>query len=180
MRMDELMDRYGLSSRQTIYNWAEAAEITFEKGDYQRIEATPEQVEILDSVKEHLRKGNSLRSFVPPSKVSVVHPTVDSEVANTIDTKTNTVQPKIDTIDIVHFLSELALRSQESQELLEPEHYLQELADNGWLIESSRLEKILGVRPRLERGKNYFTRRGWKFTKAGRNGREAAWKVEKC
>lgn len=53
---------------------------------------------------------------------------------------------------------------------------LQELADNDWRPSTSQLAEILGVKNISE---SQFERYGFRFTRAGKNGPEFAWKVEK-
>lgn len=62
------------------------------------------------------------------------------------------------------------------KELLEVLRGLQEVADNNWWLSTSQLAQVIGLRslPSSE-----FERYGFKFVKAGRNGAETAWKVEK-
>ena len=54
---------------------------------------------------------------------------------------------------------------------------LQELADNDWRPSTSQLAQMMGVNS-LPTG-NQFERYGFRFIKAGKNGTETAWKVEK-
>lgn len=53
---------------------------------------------------------------------------------------------------------------------------LQEVCDQGWLLSSSQLAPLLGLK--TLHGKE-FERFGFKFVKVGKNGVESAWKVEK-
>jgi hypothetical protein len=53
---------------------------------------------------------------------------------------------------------------------------LQEVCDQGWLLSSSQLAPLLGLK--TLHGKE-FERFGFKFVKVGKNGLEAAWRVEK-
>ena len=187
MNMKELLDRYNLSSRQTIYNWAAAAKFNLEKGSSNRIEATEEQVALLDSVQDHVRKGNSLESFIPPSKVSIVQPEKDSILDSRVDKKKGgkdlTVNPQLDNqysqIDLLSFFTSIADLQSQEKSLLEPERQLQELADNGWTIETKRLEKILGCEVRTRNGNTSFQRGCWQFKKSGKIGRQTAWKIFK-
>jgi hypothetical protein len=53
---------------------------------------------------------------------------------------------------------------------------LQEACDRGWLLSSSQLSPLVGLKSL--HGKE-FDRFGFKFVKVGKNGAESAWKVEK-
>lgn len=65
---------------------------------------------------------------------------------------------------------------QSFKELLEVLRGLQEVADNNWWLSTSQLAQVMGLRS-LPPGE--FERYGFRFVKAGRNGAETAWKVEK-
>ncbi|NEP15445.1 MAG: hypothetical protein F6J97_00910 [Leptolyngbya sp. SIO4C1] len=62
-------------------------------------------------------------------------------------------------------------------ELLKMLRGLQELADNDWWLSTSQLAKVMGLNS-LPSG-DQFERYGFRFIKAGKNGAEVAWKVEK-
>lgn len=62
------------------------------------------------------------------------------------------------------------------QELLAVLRGLQEVADHNWWLSTSQLAQVMGLRS-LPPGE--FERYGFRFVKAGRNGAETAWKVEK-
>lgn len=53
---------------------------------------------------------------------------------------------------------------------------LQEACDRGWLLSSSQLAPLVGLKN--VHGKA-FERYGFKFVKAGKNGSESAWRIEK-
>ena len=71
---------------------------------------------------------------------------------------------------------EAAAPEQSFKELLEVLRGLQEVADNDWWLSTSQLAQVMGLRS-LPPGE--FERYGFRFVKAGRNGAETAWKVEK-
>lgn len=63
------------------------------------------------------------------------------------------------------------------EDLLKTLRGLQELADQGWWLSSSQLANVLQLKS-LPPGDS-FDRYGFRFTKAGKNGSETAWKLEK-
>lgn len=65
----------------------------------------------------------------------------------------------------------------DTQSFLDKLRTIQELSDNEWLPGSSELAAILGLQT-LPSGPS-FERYGFLFKKAGRNGQESAWKIEK-
>jgi len=79
----DLMERYNLKTRQSIYQWCDGLNLKLHKGERNRAYATPEQVEQLDQLKEHLDKGGTIASFTP---------VIDTE----IDTSSNLVHQSVD------------------------------------------------------------------------------------
>ncbi|MBE9068607.1 hypothetical protein IQ260_18330 [Leptolyngbya cf. ectocarpi LEGE 11479] len=81
--------------------------------------------------------------------------------------------------------SELAITNQESgfdpdfdfEKLLSKLRGLQELANQNWWLSSSQIANVLELKS-LPPG-DEFERYGFRFTKAGKNGPETAWKIEK-
>jgi hypothetical protein len=82
----DLMERYNLKTRQSIYQWCDGLNLKLHKGERNRAYATPEQVEQLDQLKEHLDKGGTIASFTPvidteiDTSSNLVHQSVDSTV----------------------------------------------------------------------------------------------------
>jgi len=82
----DLMERYNLKTRQSIYQWCDGLNLKLHKGERNRAYATPEQVEQLDQLKEHLDKGGTIASFTPVIDIEIdtssnlVHQSVDSTV----------------------------------------------------------------------------------------------------
>lgn len=62
------------------------------------------------------------------------------------------------------------------QELLAVLRGLQEVADNNWWLSTSQLAQVIGLRSLPS---DEFERYGFRFVRAGRNGSETAWKIEK-
>jgi predicted flavoprotein YhiN len=82
MKIKQLLERYNLKTRQSIYNWCEAMKITLEKDSQGHAYATPEQVEqLLDQLAEHLKQpGATLSSFTPMS-MTTVDSTMDRKIS---------------------------------------------------------------------------------------------------
>jgi hypothetical protein len=93
MNIKQLLARYHLKTRQSIYNWCEALNIFLAKDNNGHIYATPEQIEQLDRLAEHLKKpGNTMASFTPITPVEIAQldtsadRTIDSSIDRVIDT----------------------------------------------------------------------------------------------
>ena len=52
---------------------------------------------------------------------------------------------------------------------------LQKAADHEWLLSTSEVKELIGVKPRG----SPFVRGAFKFTKCGKIGKQSAWSVEK-
>ncbi|WLT40300.1 hypothetical protein NON20_24465 (plasmid) [Synechocystis sp. B12] len=52
---------------------------------------------------------------------------------------------------------------------------LEDAVSYGWLLTTTQIEKLLGVKPRGEQ----FDRQGFLFTRQGKAGREAQWSITK-
>jgi len=53
--------------------------------------------------------------------------------------------------------------------------HLQKVVDNGWILSTSEIRELIGVKPR----NSSFIRGAFKFTKCGKIGNQSAWNVEK-
>ncbi|MBE9178702.1 hypothetical protein IQ268_09030 [Oculatella sp. LEGE 06141] len=72
------------------------------------------------------------------------------------------------------FVEAIAARLQPpASDPLAPQRQLQEICEQGWTVSSSQLRQILGIAPKA--GDRY----GFTFTKAGRVGRQLAWRIGK-
>ncbi len=70
MRLKELMKRYGINSRQTMYNRLKGLGLELQKDADGSNYAAPEQVELLDEFNAHLKAapGNTIANFTPRAK----------------------------------------------------------------------------------------------------------------
>jgi hypothetical protein len=61
----DLMTRYNLKTRQSIYDWCDGLNLKLHKGERNRSYATESQVQLLDQLKEHLDRGGTIATFTP-------------------------------------------------------------------------------------------------------------------
>jgi len=95
MKIKELQERYGLKTRQSIYDWIKAANLTLPKDERGHAYATPEQIEVLDQLVEHLKQGGTLGSFTPVSSPEI-YTTADSQIDTS---EPSTVYQIVDTVN---------------------------------------------------------------------------------
>lgn len=159
MNINQLCDRYGLKSRKAIYDRLNALGIQLAREGNKSF-ATPDQVEILDELNQHLTNGGTLKNFTPLAIVETVTPSL------------NTVTPPLNndtlTLALLDYLANLSHRSP-----LDNYRDLEEAAQKKWILSSRQIEKLLGVKPHGQT----FTRGNWTFAKAGRIGSENGWRV---
>lgn len=157
--INELCDRYGLKSRKAIYDRLNALNIQLAREGNKSF-ATPDQVEALDELNEHLTNGGTLKNFTPLAIVETVTPPL------------NTVTPSLNndtlTLALIDYLANLNQRSP-----LDNYRDLEEAALKNWILSSRQVEKLIGVKPKGQS----FTRGNWTFTKAGKIGKEQGWRV---
>jgi len=174
LTIKELQERYGIKTRQTVYNWCEAAGIEFDKDDRNRSIIPADKLPLLDQVRDHVADGGRLDRFTPIS-ATVPDTVKDSALDTTEDSSTPTVYPPEDTHLLVQLLGAIASHLPASSPL-DAYRDLEEAAAKGWLLDSSTVRSLIGVAPRGER----FVRGCWQFDRAGKLGRSSAWRVTKA
>ncbi len=195
LTIKELLERYNLRTRQSIYDWCKkGAKIELWKDNGGKSYATPEQVALLDQLAEHLKKPDAtLSNFVAVSTVQIDTP-IDTVVDNSIDSNSSDIKQhvheSIDTSIDSQLIGELAskigiaIASHLGKELATKDplwHYaaLERARASGWLLTSSEVKDLIAVKPKAKKGSNTFKRGIWVFTKSGKIGNQAAWRVTK-
>lgn len=169
----ELLERYNLQEKKTIYRWRKVAGIKeFSKDDRGRVAATLEEVEKLDKVAEHVKKPRAnLSDFIPSLPTEVVKAVVPQ--AEFLELPSNP-----DFASVVKAIERIA-KAIEGNKSLDSYKWLEVASDRGWLLATSEVKKLVGVSPSTRKNSDFFSRGSWRFTKAGKIGRETAWRVEK-
>ena len=179
MKIKELQERYGLKTRQSIYDWIKAAKFELAKDDRGHAYATPEQIEVLDQLVEHLKTGGTLGSFTPVSS-----PEIYTSVDSHIDTsEPSTVYQIVDTVNstedspmvMLERLVGVIVSNIQPRSPLWYHEELEKASKQGWILSTSEVETLIGVKPKGE----VFCRGGWEFVRAGKIGNQGAWKVNK-
>ena len=179
MKIKELQERYGLKTRQSIYDWIKAGNLTLPKDDRGHAYATPEQIEVLDQLVEHLKTGGTLGSFTPvssPEIYTTADSPIDTSEPSTVYSAIDTVNSEIDTpmVMLERLVGAIASNIQPRSPLWFHEE-LEKAAKQGWILSTSEVEALIGVKPKGE----IFHRGGWEFVRAGKIGNQGAWKVKK-
>jgi hypothetical protein len=158
----DLLTRYNLKTRQSLYNRINALGLEpTRKGN--KVLFDDEAVKLLDQLDEHLEEGGTLNNFVPPSEVTTVE---------------SSIEPVAVDSDLLPFDPGMMALMQLMESRRSPLDNLRDLEDAvsyGWLLTTTQIEKLLGVKPRGEQ----FDRQGFLFSRQGKAGREAQWSVTK-
>ena len=115
MNVQDLMARYGLNSRTSLYNRLKHLGIELAKDTKDRGFATSEQLKLLDQLHEHIKAGNSMASFLKASDVDVmpmytvqgVHTTAGSSLDSQQSKNNQSVQQTVQVSDSAMLLESL-------------------------------------------------------------------------
>jgi hypothetical protein len=192
MKIKELLERYHLKTRQSIYNWCNALSLSLAKDSNGHSYATPEQIEKLDQLAEHLNQpGATLTNFTPLSSVSIdtidtiIDTLIDSQIDIPTDTSLDTVNRILDTPLTESQINAVANLVKAIAQSLKPTgklYYMTELeqaAASNWILTTAEVRELIGVKPTTHKGEDTYKRGCWLFTKAGKIGSQTAWKVSK-
>ncbi len=170
--ISELQERYGLKTRQSIYDWCKTLDLKLER-DGNKSYATPDQIELFDQLADHLANSGTLKNFSPTltTTIETVNHSIDT-VNHPLDTPLELSQVN-DLVNLVHAITALTTKP----DPLSHHRALEEAMRNDWVLSSGELERLLGVAIRTKG--EYCDRGCWRFTKAGRIGREQGWRVSK-
>jgi hypothetical protein len=167
MNLKELMERYNLNSRQSLYARFKSLGLNLEKGERGKIDASPEQVELLDELDEHLKIGGSLKNFLP---------SVNSVVVGNLESVEDRVSTEQQMLEML--VGAIASNLQPRSSLWYHEE-LEKAAAGGWLLTSQEVKGLIGVKPKCGKGSDRFIRGCWTFVKTGKVGGAFGWRVEK-
>lgn len=169
MEIQELMERYGLSSRQSLYARLKALGITLEKGERKKVYATDEQILLLDDLDRHIKDGGSLKTFLPPIETVLVS---DGEPVESIK-----LLPQPNSMEMLERLVGAIASNIQARSPLWYHYELEKAATSGWHLTTNEIRELIGVKPICKKDSVGFQRGCWLFTKAGKIGNQCAWKV---
>ncbi len=153
-----------------------------------------DQIALMDRLDAHLKAGNPITTFPAVSQDSLPssYRTQDSssEIAvsqdrlqlshRTPDNRSDKMAGAASLIDAIAGKVVEIIRLNQIESIapdpLANLRMLQEACDRGWLLSSSQLAPLLGVKSLSGRTIERF---GFTFTRVGRNGIESAWKVDR-
>lgn len=187
MNVQNLLKRYGLNSRTSLYKRLNYLEMELSKDNDDKIFATPDQLKLLDQLHDHIRAGGNMATFTKPSQVDVVsidseqfsvHSTEQENAKNGHLSEQSTVQQGSVEIILESLVGAIINNINPAKNPLDKHRQLQECEHNNWLLTTKEIEKIVGRKPRKIKGENYCIIGGWKFVAKGKSGNQVLWSIE--
>jgi hypothetical protein len=130
-----------------------------------------EQIALLDSLDEHLKmKGSTIANF---SRIPIRQDDPIGLSYETQDDPTALSSMPNSWVELVQAIASIV--SPAAVDPLAGLRSLEEATEKGWLLSSSQVKALVGTAP----SGDSFNRYGFVFVKAGRNGRECAWRISK-
>jgi hypothetical protein len=186
MFVKELLDRYSLSSRKSLYSRLEAADIKLPKDDDGKAYATEEMLQQLDDLDKHIKNGGTLKNYTPVTSVATHLEAIKNETLpdHTIQTTHLTTQQttQISREELLDIIEVLGTAIATRLPPIDPIAYnasLEQAQANNWILSTSEVKQLIGVKPSCPYNENIFIRGCWAFTKAGKVGSQIGWKVKK-
>ncbi len=187
LTIKDLEARYGVA-RSNIYNRINGLK---EKGYRMEPEKqggksifNADQVAVMDALDSHIKAGNEIATFpgnqgtptlsyVSQDKSQLSYRTQDRpDLINPAAVRSDSATALALVVDAIAG----KLQDLKPADPLANLRSLEEACDRGWLLSTSQLASLLGVKSL--NGKE-FSRYGFRFTRVGRNGAESAWRVGK-
>ncbi len=156
----DLMARYNLKTRQSVYQWCNGLELTMHKGENNRTFLTQDQVDLLDQLKAHLDKGGSIASFTPID--TVLDSSIETCVNSTIDTP----------VDWLEMIGAIASAISPPNPIGHWDRlYL--AAQRRYILSTKEVHALAGAKPHGQS----WNRGAFTFTRQGKVGGQTGWMV---
>jgi hypothetical protein len=164
LSITDLQVRYGLRSRQSVYDRLGHLKLKPARG-----KVSAEQLQKMDALHEWLQQPGAKMADYPVDKAGELESVSAQSLDSAGQVPPNWLLPLLQLLsDRLHVADPLAnLRS------------LQEIAEKGWELPTSKLASLLEVHPKTLKRVQKYRKFGFTCTKLPRQGREAAWKVER-
>lgn len=161
--VSELQSRYNIG-KQAVYNRLDALKI---KPDRQgnRSYITLEQLQVLDRLHDHITAGGTMADFQSPPMES------SWSLVDSVD-KTSGLSK---TDDLITLIERIAAAIKPAEQPLAHLEQLEKAATNNWLLSTSEVQRVIGVKPKGES----FVRGSFTFVRSGKIGNQSAWRVVK-
>ncbi len=182
MNVKELLDRYSLSSRKSLYSRLEAAQIKLPKDDDGKAYATEQMISLLDDLDKHIKNGGTLKNYTPVTPVTTHPETFDNGHSLDNTTQTTQVTTHMSREELLGVIEVLGTAIASKLQPVDPISYnasLEKAQANNWILSTSEVQQLIGIKPSCKKGKKTFTRGCWTFIKTGKMGSQTGWRVSK-
>lgn len=182
----DLPERYGIG-RTMLYERINALSLTLEKVS-NRAYVDEEQLKLLDGLDAHIKAGGITSDFLKEHGLSGGQDEQVGALTQKIRNLQRSGKPEqgeqiSERWQIAYALNAIADRITDPLQPLKMQQeqlrMLAEIAEQGWLIPTSQMLQLLGLRSQPPLTDGWFQRRGFMFIKVGRKGRESEWRVVK-
>ncbi|MEK0184806.1 hypothetical protein [Microcoleus anatoxicus] len=157
-----LQERYSLSSKQSVYDRIKALSIE----PVARGKISSDQLDKLDKLNQHLKSGGSLSDFKSSHteifRAEAIEPAAATNLTN-------------DRESFLEIIEAIARHISAARDPLQHYAALERAIASGWLLSSSEVRSLIGVKPTGDR----FQRGSFIFIRAGKMSNQAAWRVTK-
>lgn len=174
-----LPDRYGVKL-PGVYARLKALSIETQKvGRASYI--TANDLKRLDKLDTHLQAGGNINEFTESDETSLTRLSVSSlKPVKTGEDASMTSMNLMNQLDLVQSIVDAIARGVKPQpDPLGHIRGIQEACDQGWILGTTEVAALLKMSRRSLSGHPHIERYGFRFTKCGNNGVEAAWRIEK-
>ncbi len=168
-KISKLQQRYSLGSKQSIYNRINGLGIVPPQKGY----VSSEQLDLLDRLDKHLRSGGTFDDF--PIQPEVEVEPMEIQAMESAPQQERVEDLYLRTFDWMGGIIEQMIAQRQSDSVLERFEQLQKAAQMGWMLPTSAIASLIGIKPRGQRVEygNFSILRCDK-----RIGREAAWMIK--
>jgi hypothetical protein len=171
--VSDLQQRYGLASRQAVYDRLNALNIK----PVSRGKLSSDQLDKLDRLDKWLKVNPNSAIADFPQEPEVMPPdlSVIPQSSNSNDLSSDVVDKSQNGFDLLQLAEAMARHLSKMRDPLQHYAALERAIASGWLLSSSEVRSLIGVKPSGDR----FQRGSFIFIRSGKIGAQAAWKVLK-
>jgi len=180
--VSDLPSRFNLG-KQATYNRMDSLKIKATKTG-NRSYITADQLDLLDKLHDHLVNGGLFADF-PFCPVETVDKSSGQD-SNLTTVKSDSNNQSLDALDkstgLVDLIEAISKVIEKATPQQSPVWYMSELERvqaHGWMLTTSEIYQLIGVKPKLAKGSNSYRRGCFVFSKAGKIGNQTAWHCTK-
>jgi hypothetical protein len=168
-----LQNRYGLKSRQAVYDRINALKIQYES----RGKLSSEAVDKLDELDKWLKANpnSSIAEFPRSSEVVSHESSVISHQTSDINLSTASLDKSEQALDLLQLAEAMARHLAKMRDPLQHYAALERAIASGWLLSTAEVRSLIGVKPTGDR----YQRGSFVFIRSGKIGAQSAWRVVK-